>query len=239
MHLRDLTQFLHELSNNNNRPWFIMNKPRYDILREEFLAVVTALIAELGKFDPQVIACNPKKAMFRINRDIRFSKDRSPYKTQFSAGITPSDLRRPSQAGGPTYYFHIEQGGKLLFGAGEYLPPPARLRAIRAHIVNDATGFSKVLKNKRLRDGFGALQTEDKLQRPPKGFDPGHPHIEQIKLKSFFVWTEVPLALNAPEQLVPQLAAGMRDAFALVAWLRGVEETFEQENVGEGAAQTA
>ena len=118
MHLRDLTQFLTELADNNNRPWFIMNKPRYDILREEFLAVVTGLIAELARFDRQVAACNPKKAMFRINRDIRFSNDKRPYKTRFSAGITPLDLRRPSAGGGPTYYFHIEGNGTMLIGAG-------------------------------------------------------------------------------------------------------------------------
>lgn len=228
MHLRELTQFLSELSENNNRPWFIMNKPRYDILREEFLAVVTELIAELGKFDRQVIACNPKKAMFRINRDLRFSKDKSPYKTRFSAAIAPSDKRRPSAAGGPTWYFHIEGNGNLLFGAGEYLPPAARLRAIRAQVVNDAPGFAKVLKNKQLRQTFGDLQFEDTLQRPPKGFDAGHPHIEYLKLKSFFVWTEVKLVLNAPDQLVPALAHGFKDAFALVTWLRGVKETNDQ-----------
>jgi uncharacterized protein (TIGR02453 family) len=225
MHLRDLTQYLTELSDNNNRPWFIMNKPRYDILREEFLAVVTELIVELGKFDKAVIACNPKKAMFRINRDVRFSHDKSPYKTRFSAGITPNDLRRPSAGGGPTYYFQMEGNGKLLFGAGEYLPPPHRLRAIREAVANDATGFGKMLKNKQLRATYGDLQEEDKLQRPPKGFDPQHVHVEYLKLKSFFVWTEVDLELNAPEKLVPQLARGFKDAFALVSWLRGVKET--------------
>ena len=224
MHLRDLTQFLKEIGENNNRPWFIMNKPRYDILREEFQAVVTELIGELGKFDKAVVGCNPKKAMFRVNRDIRFSKDKSPYKTRFSAGITPNDQRRPSAAGGPTYYFHIEGNGKLLFGAGEYMPPPARLKAIRAQLVNDATGFAKVLKNKAMRQTFGDLQPEEKLLRPPKGFDAEHPHIEYIKLKSFFVWTEVDLKLNAPELLVPELARGLKDAFALVTWLRGVRE---------------
>jgi uncharacterized protein (TIGR02453 family) len=236
MHLRDLTQFLSELSENNNRPWFIMNKPRYDILREEFLDVVTGLIAELAKFDRQVAACNPKKAMFRINRDIRFSHDKSPYKTRFSAGITPNDKRRPSAAGGPTYYFHIEGNGTLLFGAGEYLPPPSRLKAIRQHVVNDATGFAKVLKNKQLRATFGDLQFEDTLQRPPKGFDPDHPHVEYLKLKSFFVWTEVRLALNAPERLVPDLARGFKDAFALVTWLRGVKETFDEAQTASGQA---
>ena len=223
MHLRDLTQFLTELSDNNNRPWFIMNKPRYDILREEFLTVVTELIRELTTFDKQVAACNPKKALFRINRDVRFANDKSPYKTRFSAGITPKDLRRPSAGGGPTYYFHIEGNGTLLIGAGEYLPPAARLKAIREQIVNDATGFAKVMKNKQLRATFGDLQEEDKLQRPPKGFDPGHVHIEYLKLKSYFVWTEVKLKLNAPDELVPALARGFKDAFALVTWLRGVE----------------
>ena len=229
MHLRDLTQFLRELSDNNNRPWFIMNKPRYDILREEFLAVVTELIVELSKFDPAVALCNPKKALFRINRDIRFATDKSPYKTRFSAGITPLDLRRPSAGGGSTYYFQLEGSGKLLFGAGEYLPPKERLKAIRDAVVNDATGFAKMLKNKQLRATFGELQTEDKLQRPPKGYDPEHANVEYLKLKSFFVWTEVDLNLNAPELLVPQLARGFKDAFALVAWLRSVKDITVQD----------
>jgi uncharacterized protein (TIGR02453 family) len=223
MHLRDLTQFLTELAGNNNRPWFIHNKPRYDILREEFGTVVTELIAEIGKFDRQVLACNPKKAMFRINRDVRFANDKRPYKTRFSAGITPNDLRRPSAGGGPTYYFHIEGDGTLGIGAGEYLPPPERLKAIREQIVNDATGFAKLIKNKPMRATFGELETEHTLQRPPKGYDPDHPHIDYLKLKGFFLWTEVKLKLNAPEELVPQLARAYKDAYALVEWLRAVK----------------
>jgi uncharacterized protein (TIGR02453 family) len=185
--------------------------------------VVTELIRETAKFDRAIAACDPKKAMFRINRDIRFSKDKTPYKTYFSAGIAPGDKRRPSDGAGPTYYFHIEPNGRLLFGAGEYMPPAARLKAIREHVVNDATGFAKMLKNKQLRATYGDLrQDEGKLQRPPKGVDPGHEHVEYLKLKSYFVWVEVELELNAPEKLVPQLARGFKDAFALVTWLRGV-----------------
>jgi len=228
MHLRDLTQYLTELSENNNRPWFLWNKPRYDILRTEFEETVTELIRAITKFDKQVAACNPKKAMFRIHRDTRFSKDKTPYKTRFSAGITPYDKRRPSAGGGSTYYFHIERSGKLGFGVGEYLPPAARLKAIREYIVNDATGFAKVLKNKHLGATYNDMLEEDKLQRPPKGFDPDHPHVDYLKLKSFFVWTEVDLDLNAPDQLVPRLAQGFQDAFALVAWLRSVPEPQEE-----------
>ncbi len=223
MHLRDLKQYLTELAANNNRPWFIMNKPRYDILREEFLQVVTDVIIELGKFDPAVKFCNPKKAMFRINRDVRFANDKSPYKTRFSAAIAPNDMRRPSKAGGPTYYFQLDGDGRLLFGAGEYMPPPHRLRALRQHMVDDAAGFTKVLKNKKLRATFGDIQNEGKLQRPPKGFDAEHEHIEYIKLKSFFVWTEIDLQLNKPELLVPTIAAGMKDALPLVTWMRAAK----------------
>lgn len=228
MHLRDLTQFLTELSENNTRPWFLWNKPRYDILRTEFEETVTELIKALTRFDKQVAACNPKKAMFRIHRDTRFSKDKTPYKTRFSAGITPHDKRRPSAGGGSTYYFHIERDGTLGFGVGEYLPPAPRLKAIREHVVNDATGFAKVLKNKNLRATYNDMLEEDKLQRPPKGFDPDHPHVDYLKLKSFFVWTEVKLDLNAPDQLVPRLAQGFQDAYALVSWLRSVPEPQEE-----------
>ncbi|MGV7208205.1 DUF2461 domain-containing protein [Oxalobacteraceae bacterium A2-2] len=228
MHLRDLTQYLAELAENNNRPWFIMNKPRYDILREEFLQLVTELIAELGKTDPAVKFCNPKKAMFRINRDVRFAHDKSPYKTRFSAAIAPNDMRRPSKAGGPTYYMHIENG-MLLFGAGEYMPPPGRLKALRQHLVDDAAGFTKAIRNKKLRATYGDIQNEGKLQRPPKGFDPEAEHIEYIKLKSFFVWTEVKPDLNKPELLVPTIVSGWRDAYPLVQWMRGAKEEEAEE----------
>ena len=224
MHLRDLTQFLKELKDNNNRPWFIMNKPRYDILREEFLQVVTDTIVELGKFDAAVKFCNPKKAMFRINRDVRFAHDKSPYKTRFSAAVAPNDLRRPSKAGGPTYYIQIDGDGRLLFGAGEYMPPPHRLKALRQHMVDDAAGFAKVLKNKKLKATYGDIQNEGKLMRPPKGFDPEHEHIEYIKLKSFFVWTELDVPMNQPELLVPMIAQGLKDAYPLVTWMREAKE---------------
>ena len=137
--------------------------------------------------------------------------------------------RRPSAGGGSTYYFQIDGNGALGIGAGEYLPPPDRLRAIRENVVNDATGFAKLLKNKQLRATFGDLPDEDKLKRPPKGFDPEHPHIEYLKLKSFFLWTEVKLELNAPDKLVPQLARAFKDASALVNWLRSVEVATETD----------
>lgn len=223
MHIRELTGFLAELSENNNRAWFVMNKPRYDILRAEFLDLVTGLIADISKFDPAVAACNPKKALFRINRDVRFAPDKSPYKTTFSAAITASGLKKPSQGGGPAYYFQIDAGGMLLVAGGEYMPPADRLRAIRQHVIADAAGFGKLLKNKKLKNTFGGLQEEGKLTRPPKGFEVDAPHIEYIKLKSYMVWKETGLKKKIPGDLGKEVLAGFKDAYPLVTWLRQVK----------------
>jgi len=220
MHTRDLVQFLSELAENNNRAWFVMNKPRYDILRAEFLELVTGVIGQIAKFDPAVAGCNPKKALFRINRDMRFSRDKSPYKTTFSAAITASGLKKPSQGGGPAYYFHVDADGVLLVAGGEYMPPPDRLRAIRQHVVNDADGFSKLLKNRKLKEAYGDRQQEGKLARPPKGFDADAPHVEYLKLKSFIVWKETSIKKRVPPDLDKELVPAFKDAYPLVAWLR-------------------
>ncbi len=225
MHLRELTRFLLELSENNNRAWFVMNKPRYDILRAEFLELVTALIGDIAKFDPAIAACNPKRALFRINRDLRFARNRDPYKTTFSASLTASGLKKPSQGGGPAYYFQVNADGKLLTACGEYLPPADRLRAIREHIVNDAAGFARVLRDKGLNDCFGGLSPEDSLVRPPKGFDAESPHIEQIKLKSFLVWREVNANRLASDKLRAHLLNDFWAGQPLVKWLRDAGPT--------------
>ncbi len=225
MHLRELTRFLLELSENNNRAWFVMNKPRYDILRAEFLELVTALIGDIAKFDPAIAACNPKRALFRINRDLRFARNRDPYKTTFSASLTASGLKKPSQGGGPAYYFQVNADGKLLTACGEYLPPADRLRAIREHIVNDAAGFARVLRDKGLNDCFGGLSPEDSLVRPPKGFDAESPHIEQIKLKSFLGWREVNANRLASDKLRAHLLNDFWAGQPLVKWLRDAGPT--------------
>ncbi len=218
MHVRDLAQYLAELAENNQRAWFVMNKPRYDILRAEFLEMTTRLIAGITRFDPAVAACNPKKALFRINRDLRFARDPKPYKTHFSAAITASGLKRPNQGGGPAYYVHVDEKGQLLIAGGEYMPPPDRLRQIRRHVIADAA----VLKNRKLRAAYGDLQAEGKLTRPPKGFDAETPHAEYIRHKSFIVWNERSVAGMTGDEMERIVLENFRDAYALVQWLRTV-----------------
>ena len=223
MHVPDLIGYLAELEQNNNRAWFVMNKPRYDILRAEFLDLVTALIRDIGKFDPAVLACNPKKALFRIHRDTRFAKEKAPYKNNFSAAITATGLKKPSQGGGPAYYFHITSSGLLMTAVGEWMPPPDRLLKIRQAIDRDAKGLKKALASKDLKATYGELQDEGKLARAPKGWDPEHPEIELIRNKSFIVWTEHNLKKKLPADLEKDLATRFKAALPLVRWLRAVE----------------
>lgn len=223
MHIAELSRFLFELSENNNRAWFVMNKPRYDILRAEFLEMVTRLIKELSKFDPEIGQCDPKKALFRINRDVRFGKDKSPYKTYFSASILPSGRKKPSDGGGPAYYFQISQENRLFFAVGEYMPPTDRLQNIRQHIIADESGFKKMIKNKAMRTCFGDLQEEGKLVRPPKGYDPAHPQIEYLKLKSIMVWADCDLQNMLYEDAHQHLLLNFKSALPLVTWLRSAK----------------
>ena len=227
MHLRDLAGYLAELAENNNRAWFVMNKPRYDILRAEFLELTASLIDGIARFDPAVAACNPRKALFRINRDLRFTRDPRPYKTYFSAAITASGLKRPNQGGGPAYYFHIDEKAQLLVAGGEYQPPPDRLRAIRQHLLTDANGFSKVLADKRMRESFGELQQEGMLARLPRGFDAEAKHAEYLRYKSFIVWNERTVTGMPADALEGIVLENFRAALPLVRWLRGVPASIE------------
>jgi uncharacterized protein (TIGR02453 family) len=222
MHLRDLTSYLAELAENNNRAWFVMNKPRYDILRAEFLELTTRLIDGVAEFDPAVAACNPRKALFRINRDLRFTRDPRPYKTYFSAAITASGLKRPNQGGGPAYYFHIDEKAQLLVAGGEYQPPPDRLRAIRQHLLADEKGFAKVLADKGMHAAFGELQQEGMLARLPRGFDAESKHADYLRYKSFIVWNERSVIGMPADALEGVVLENFRAALPLVRWLSGV-----------------
>lgn len=225
MHTLELIRFLAELSENNSRAWFAMNEPRYAILREEFIQLVTAVIADISRFDPAVTHCNARKTVFRFHRDLRFSADRSPYKTNFSSAITASGLRRPCQGGGPAYYFHIDAQGVLFISAGEFGPPPTRLRAIRQHLVDDAAGFEQVLAQPGLRATFGDLYRGNTLQRLPKGFTVELPHADYLKLKSFVVRRKYQLDADHAHSLQASLHEHFQAAHPFVSWLRQVRDS--------------
>ncbi len=216
MHTSALIQYLQGLAENNNKAWFVMNKPSYDILREEFVALVAEVIKGIAKFDPLIAGVDAKKALFRINRDMRFSKDKSPYKTTFSAAISNGDKKGSV----PMYYFHIDAKGTLLIAGGCYLPEKEVLAAIRAGIAAEPKELSKLIRNKKLMAGFGGLDKSDALARPPKGYAPDTPMIEYIKLKNFIAVTEVDLNQRMPKSLSTEIVKTFSDLHPLIVWLR-------------------
>jgi uncharacterized protein (TIGR02453 family) len=175
-------EFLKELRDNNNREWFLKNKPGYDRAMDNFKDFIDALIPRIGIFDPSVMHITAKDAVFRIYRDVRFSKDKSPYKSHLGAHITSAAKKSEihSKAG---YYIHIEPGQSLL-GGGAYLPQGPWLKAIRQEIHFNAPVLKGILDSKDFKKYFGAMEGE-KLKTTPKDYPADHPEIELLKHKSF------------------------------------------------------
>ncbi len=211
-----LIRYLNELAQNNNRPWFAHNKPTYDIVLEQFAALVSETIPLVTKFDPQLGPVEAKKAVFRIYRDVRFAKDKSPYKTHFSALI--GDRKRQDAA--PWYYFQIDHKGTLMLGGGLYQPDKDAIKKIRDHMVEHPRSLDKLLRNKKFMATYGGLADEDKMVRPPKTYDAGHRHIEAIKNRHFIGITEINLKKHKTDNLAKDIAGMFRDVHPLVVWLR-------------------
>jgi uncharacterized protein (TIGR02453 family) len=174
--------FLKNLNKNNNKEWFDENRAAYDLAKNDFIEFVQELISGLAKFDPAVKHQEAKKCVFRINRDVRFSKDKSPYKNNFGASISPGGKK----ASTPGYYFHLQPGASFLAG-GMWQPEPPHLNAIRQEIDYNADEFKKIISAKPFKTYFGGLSEEDKLKTVPKGYDKTHPQVELLKHKSFIV----------------------------------------------------
>jgi uncharacterized protein (TIGR02453 family) len=175
-------QFLKDLQANNDRDWFNDHKPHYLSAKEEFEDFIDALIAEISQFDPSISHFKAKDCVFRIYRDVRFSKDKSPYKTHFGAHITsaPRKSEIHSRAG---YYIHLQPGASML-GGGAYLPESKWLRAIREKIYSETDLFKSILNDQSFKKYFGQIEGE-KLVKAPKDFPADHPDIELLKQKSF------------------------------------------------------
>jgi uncharacterized protein (TIGR02453 family) len=176
--------FLSDLNKNNNRDWFSSNRNRYNEAKAEYEAFVQAVINEISKFDPILKGLEAKTCMYRINRDIRFSNDKTIYKTYMGAFIVKGGKNNGDKYAG--YYIHVEPGNNSMIAGGAYVPPMPWLTAIRKNIDGQGDRFHKILHNKDLIDYFGDLEGE-KLKSAPKGFSRDHPDIEFLKMKSYLV----------------------------------------------------
>jgi uncharacterized protein (TIGR02453 family) len=185
---KDTLSFLHQLKSNNNKEWFHTNRLAYDDAKQNIVNYIQAVCNELAEIDNCLANISAKDTLFRINRDIRFSRDKSPYKVNFGASLTKGG-RKSSWAG---YYIHVEPGQSFL-GGGLYMPQPENMYKIRQEIDYDFATFQNILSAPDFEKYFGQLvmDTSMKLSRPPRGYTADNQAIEYIKLTSWVATCKV------------------------------------------------
>ena len=201
-------QFLKALEKNNNRDWFLANKNKYDLAKTNYLNFVEEVLNGILKFDSSLAELNPKQCVFRINRDVRFSKNKEPYKTNFGASFSKG-AKKIDTAG---YYFHLEPGACFI-GGGLWMPQAPDLQKLRQEIDYCYKEFNGILQHKEFKKTFQGLSTDAKLARPPKGYDIDNPAIELLKLKSFTAIT----SLSDKEVLDPAIVKKTLSIFKTIA----------------------
>jgi uncharacterized protein (TIGR02453 family) len=189
-----LLAFLRDLRVNNTREWFAENKAVYEKEKKGFDAWTTELISEFADFE-NMDGVLLKHCSYRIYRDVRFSKNKEPYKTWFSASFSEGGRK----SGLMDYYVHIESNGASFLGGGMYSPTPEQLAAFRQEVDYNAAGLRKIIKNPTFAAVFGE-EVGESLVRIPKGFDADHPDAELLKKKQLFFWKKYTDAqVSAPD----------------------------------------
>mgnify|MGYP001766016580 CR=1 FL=1 len=174
--------FLSDLNYNNERDWFRNNRKRYDAARTEFEFFIQAVIDRIVEFDTILKGLEAKSCVYRINRDIRFSPDKTIYKTHLGAFIVRGGRKNGDRFAG--YYIHVEPGNNSMIAGGAYMPPMPWLTAIRNNIDEKGEAFLKILGNKEFRAVFGEIEGE-KLKGAPKGFSKENKYIDLLRMKSY------------------------------------------------------
>ncbi len=212
---REGIDFMKRLKRNNNRPWFEKHKAEYESsVKLPMQSLIAALHPHFERFAPE-FDINPKRSLFRIYRDVRFSKDKTPYKTHVAAHFV---LRgKPKGVEGSGYYLHIEPG-EVFLGGGIYMPDNDQLKKIRRAIADQAGQFLSIVQDPRFKKFFGKLEG-DKLQRVPKGYEPDHAMAEWLKYKQFFVGAEWSESKCLKRKFVPEIVAVFEAATPLVRFL--------------------
>jgi uncharacterized protein (TIGR02453 family) len=181
-------KFLSQLKKNNNKPWFDAHRPQYEASRIDFSNFIQLVIEAVQKTDPTITGLTAKDCMFRINRDVRFSKDKRPYKENFGAFVCRGG-KKSIYAG---YYFHCAPGNSFA-GGGLWMPEPANLKKVRQEIDYNFEEFQSILKNKAFKKIYGDLyKGEDvSLKRMPKGYEEDNSASDYLKLQSLIAETKI------------------------------------------------
>jgi len=214
--------FLRGLARHNNKPWFEAHRESYENdVRAPMRALIEELDVRLARLAPEITG-DPKRSMFRINRDIRFSKDKSPYKTRAACWFRHLDASHKvggeADEGSAGLYFHL-QPGKSFVGAGIWMPPRPTLNKIRDAIAEDHRGVARVVENPRSRRRFGGLDDGAMLKRMPRGFADDHPAAKWLRYQSFTIGRELSDKQVLGPGLVRLLEADFTLMMPLVRWL--------------------
>jgi uncharacterized protein (TIGR02453 family) len=176
--------FLKDLAENNNREWFAANKERYDKARENVIDFTAKVLDSVRKIEAGMDEnLDAKKCVMRIYRDIRFSKNKAPYKNNFGVSLPTSGLK----GGGVEYYLHIQPGNSFI-GGGYWMPEAPHLKAIRQEIDYNAADLKKIIDQKEFVTLFGDFRKQEQLKSVPKGYEPDNENIDLLKLKGFVAW---------------------------------------------------
>jgi uncharacterized protein (TIGR02453 family) len=207
-------KFLRQLKRNNNREWFLAHKDIYDLkVKAPMTELVLALGQALQNSAPELVM-DPKRSIYRIYRDIRFSADKRPYKTHVASIFFPRGIPKST---GACLYFHIEPAEVVIAG-GVYMPDPAALRALRHHIADNWDDLLVITNQRSFRKMLGNLQGE-RLVRPPSGFPPDHPAIDVLRQKQLYVSQTEAAELAEGPKLLPRLVALFSAMLPLVRFL--------------------
>jgi uncharacterized protein (TIGR02453 family) len=212
-------QFLKSLKKNNNREWFEKNRKQYELAKTDYLDFVTIVLNEIQLFDQSLAELESKKCVFRLNRDVRFSKNKDPYKTNFGASFSKG-AKKIQTAG---YYFHLEPGENFV-GGGLWMPMAPDLNKVRQEIDYCFKEFASILKKPVFKTTYGDMDNSMQLVRPPKGFEIDNPALEYLKLKSFVVTRVVKDAELTDKQLIKNVVKDFKTIAPLVHFLnRAIE----------------
>lgn len=179
-------KFLKGLARNNDRDWFQKNRPLFDTAQTNFLGLVTGLIYAISDYDESIAGIDPKSCVFRIYRDVRFSKNKAPYKNHLGAYICAGGKKSTNL---PGYYIHIEPGGNSIFGSGFYMPEKTILQSLREDIIRPKSRIVTMLADRTFRKYFADLVEDDKAKTVPRGFEKNHPQADLLKQKHMFIYS--------------------------------------------------
>jgi uncharacterized protein (TIGR02453 family) len=220
-------KFLKDLKKNNNKPWFDANRKIYEVAKADFAGFIQKVIDQHSKKDPSIKSLVAKDCMFRINRDVRFSKDKSPYKTNFGAYINSGGKK--SLFGG--YYFHCEPGQSFV-GGGLWMPMPPELNKVRQEIDYNYAAFKKIITSKKFKSVYSdlSMDAEYVLTRVPKGYDADNPAAEYLKMKSFVALATIKDAELTSKDLAKKTVAAFEALQPVIEFINhSLDPGFEQK----------